>query len=254
MTLASGNIDVTFELAVKNTGVIDLTNISLTDDLMNQLGSAYVGMSAASPNLSILSSTASSPPALNTAFTGMGNNDVFIGSAADLLKPGEEIKLLLIAEIDPQLANFPLENQTQAAGDGLDLNGNPLTQGGLPIRVTDDSDSGFDLAGTNPGEPGDNGTPDDPTQLVCSPANIDITGEPTGICAGEDVVLQVSSTLSQATYRWGYVGNNTVIAVGQNPTFIGLTTTTEVWVEITNTGNACAVSYTHLTLPTTPYV
>ena len=238
-TLASGNIDVTFELAVRNTGVIDLTNLTLMDDLSAQLGTAFVGMSAASPNLDIISSTASITPILNSSYNGMGNNDVFVGSATDLLKPGEEIKLILIAEINPQLANFPLSNQTQASGEGLDLNGNPLTQGGVPITVFDDSDSGYDLAGTNPGEPGDNGTPDDPTELVCAPANIDITGEPAGICAGEEVNLQVVSTLSQATYRWRYVGDNTVVAVGQNPTFTGLTTTTQVWVEITNTGSGC---------------
>ena len=157
-----------------------------------------------------------------------------MGAATDLLKPGEVIKLFLIAEIDPQVADFPLENQTSVTGEGLDFNGNAITRNGASVVAADISDSGSDLDGDNPSEPGDNGTPDDPTEFTCRPANIDITGEPAGICEGESVSLSVNSDLEAATYRWRYVGSSTVIAVGPNPIFNNLTTTTDIEVTITN--------------------
>ena len=236
-TLPNGNVEITFELGVKNTGPVDLTNISLIDDLTTQLGTTYQGL--ASPVV-IVASTATSTPALNPAYNGMGNNDVFAGAATDLLEPDQEVKVNVTIIIDPAIANYPLTNQAQAAGDGLDDDGNPLEDGsGNPLTVTDDSDAGTDYEGTNPGVPGDQGTEDDPTILDCIPANIVITGEPIGICPSENISLTVVSDIIGATYEWREVGSMTIISTSANPTFFNVTATTDYEVTVINPSGVC---------------
>ncbi|MFK8104609.1 MAG: SdrD B-like domain-containing protein, partial [Saprospiraceae bacterium] len=240
-TLPSGNVAITFELGVKNTGPVDLTNLSLTDDLTTQLGSAFPTAGAPSPVVSIVASTAANTPTLNATFNGTGDNDIFAGAATDLLEPGQEIKINLTIEIDPNAAVYPLSNQTIATGEGLDDNGNPLEDGtGNPIVVIDNSDGGSDYEGTNPSDPGDQGTSDDPTLIDCVPANIIITGEPnTGICPDESVTLSVTSAVVGANYEWRVLGNPTVIATNAMPTFMNIQTTTSYEVTIINTSTNC---------------
>ena len=238
-TLASGNVEITFELGVKNTGPVDLTNISLVDDLMTQLGAAYNGITFP-PTVTLVASTATSTPALDGTFDGMGNNDIFAGAATDLLEPGQEVKVNVTITIDPDLAVYPMTNQANAAGDGLDDDGNPLEDGsGNPLTVTDDSDAGTDYEGTNPGVPGDQGTEDDPTILDCIPANIVITGEPNGICPGENISLSVTSDIPGATYEWREVGSTVIISTDVNPTFFNLQDTTHYEVTVINGTGTC---------------
>ncbi|MEM8907781.1 MAG: SdrD B-like domain-containing protein, partial [Bacteroidota bacterium] len=237
--LPNGHLDLTFRLGLRNTGTIDLTNISLRENLATSLGAAFVGLSATAPNLAILSSTATITPTLDATFDGNANDDVFVGAATDLLAPGQEITLLLIVEVDPLLANWPLMNQTNARGEGLDANGNLLTSGGLAVSAADVSDSGSNYDSTNPGEPGDNGTSNDPTQINCLPANVIVTGEPSGLCPGEAVTLNVSSNIVGASYEWRIVGSSTVIATSTTATFSGLTSDTDYEVTVINPSSTC---------------
>lgn len=65
----------------------------------------------------------------------------------------------------PGQTEITVVNQANASGDPLDENGNPRRDdsGALIARVTDDSDSGTDATGSNPGAPGNAGSWDDPT-------------------------------------------------------------------------------------------
>ncbi len=241
-TLPNGNIDLTFEIGIKNTGLFDLTNLSLLDDLNTQLNPAFVGMSTTtSPNISLIFSTATSTPALNMAYDGNATIDLFNGSGTDLLEPDQEIKLQIVVEIDPNLAVWPLMNQTEANGEGLDDNGDPLVdENGDPVGAKDVSDSGDDYEGDNPNNPGDEGTADDPTAVDCNDANIIITGEPTGICEGTEVSLNVTSAVPNATYEWRVLGTTTVISTAANPTFSNILVDTDYEVTLILPNDVCA--------------
>ena len=70
-------------------------------------------------------------------------------------------------EVNPFAAGAPtdLSNQVTVGGTALDPDGNP-------VAVSDDSDSGADPNGDNPGAPGDMGTSDDPTPLLIPAADL----------------------------------------------------------------------------------
>ena len=60
-----------------------------------------------------------------------------------------------------------LENQASSAGEGLDQNGNPLTDAsGNPITAEDDSDNGVDPNGENGEDNGDGTFGNDPTPII----------------------------------------------------------------------------------------
>jgi len=231
-TLGNGNVEVSFEIGYKNTGVTDLNNISLVDDLDAQIGVAYQGL--ASPVI-ILSSTATNTPALDPAYDGDNNVDIFAGAVTDVLEPGQEVRVQVNILIDPSLASYPISNQATASGECP-----PGKQNGSgdPVTATDDSDDGTDFEGTNPDAPGDNGTSDDPTILTCDPANIVITGEPAGICPGDDVTLNVTSDIPGATYEWTIEGDPTIISTDANPTF-SFTDTMVLVVKVSNSSGLC---------------
>ena len=224
-TLPNGNVDVTYRMALKNIGNADMSNISMTDDLMTQLGASYIGMSTtAAANLSILSSNATTAPALNASFDGMGTNDVFTGSPTDVLEVGQEIVLEIIVEIDPNSASWPLVNQATAEGTALNKNGTPVFDvTASPFMASDDTDSGLDFQSDNPDEPGDLGSENDATPFECTPANIVITTQDQEICEGESVTLNVSSDIPGAVFHWNEMGSTTVISTSDNPTFSDLT-------------------------------
>ncbi|MEM1323788.1 MAG: SdrD B-like domain-containing protein, partial [Bacteroidota bacterium] len=237
--LSNGNIEIQYAIGIRNTGPVDLTNISLLDDLSTQLGAAFVGLSGTTPVV-IVASTATNTPALDPAYNGAGSNDIFAGASTNLLEPDQEITVNVTIAINPNLATFPLNNQATASGEGLDNNGNPLEDGsGNPLTATDVSDSGTDYTGTNPGEPGDQGTEDDPTPLDCAPANIIITGEPAGICPGGSISLSVVSDIVGASFQWRIVGSSTIISTSANPTFSNLTSTTDYEVTVINSTTQC---------------
>ena len=240
-TLPNGNVEVNYRMALKNIGNANMSNISMTDDLMTQLGAAYIGMSTTtSPNISILTSNATAIPSLNPSFDGMGTNDVFIGAGTDRLEVGEEIVLEIIVEIDPNAASWPLVNQATAGGAALNKNDTPVfDMTSSPFMALDQTDSGVDFQSENPGEPGDLGSENDATPFDCTPANIIITTDDTEICEGESAVLNVSSDIPGATFHWKEMGTTTVISTSSNPTFTNLTAGMTYEVELQVPSGQC---------------
>ncbi len=158
--LANDNWSVEYQIVVENTGAGNLANIQVTEDLEIEFGSGVFAGIIASPTITGSSSLpGSSDPILDGSWdgglNGSGNNTMFNGSSG-LLVPGDTITVRFTVEVDPDASGTsnPLDNQ--AVATAMDGNGE---------TVTDDSDSGADPVGDNPGEPGDMMTSDDPTPL-----------------------------------------------------------------------------------------
>ncbi|WP_284283484.1 beta strand repeat-containing protein, partial [Portibacter lacus] len=171
----AGNFDVTYQIIVANTGTTPLEMIALTDDIATQLAPAYVGITT---EAIITSSSASTNPVTSS----MPN---LLDGTAGVLLPGESVTLQIVVEIDASLVPvLGLTNQSTATGNPTDGMGNDLPDPNNPgmdfVPVTDDSDSGSDPEGNNIGEPGDMGTPDDPTPLPPLPA-IELLKAVTGV-------------------------------------------------------------------------
>ena len=162
-SIASGtgsNRDVTFELVVRNVGTVDLTNLSLIDDLNAHFGVAFVGVVSAP---TIVASTATSNPTLSAwdgNFGGAGTADMFDGTDGQL-DTGQEVVIRFTVELDIDQLVSGSSNQATAEGD-YDLR--PLVVG-IDGTVSDLSDTGPDPASNNPGQPGDTGGFDDPTLI-----------------------------------------------------------------------------------------
>ena len=163
--LANSNYNVRYRLRVGNTGNTVLENITLVDDIVTQLGSAYVSVASA-PAINVGSTTAAVTPAL-----GVFPMNIFNGTSGRL-NPGQVVEVEFVIQVNPDAAGAPDPLDNQATTGGIPTNGsgvpleNPNTGSPyIPGQVTDDSDSGVQLEGTNPGEPGDTGGPDDPTPV-----------------------------------------------------------------------------------------
>ncbi len=148
LSMIAGNLDARFRIVVKNTGNVNLSNLALTDNLMAQLGSAFVNVVLAP---SIVSSNATVNPVL-----GAFPNNIFNG-ASGLLQPNQTIMVDFVAELNPDAmaAPLPLINQAIASASGVG-------PAGVSITVSDNSDAGDDPEGINVGVPGNTGCDDDP--------------------------------------------------------------------------------------------
>jgi uncharacterized repeat protein (TIGR01451 family) len=158
-----GNYDVAYQMEIENIGSEDLTNLVLTDNLQSQFGVVFVGITG---QPAITGGTATMNPVTNGSYTG-GTDNMFNGTSG-LLEPGQTITVTLRVEVNPNADPnlLILNNQATILGYAVDGSGNPiLGSNGSQLTATDVSDSGAIPDSTNPGEPGDTGTPDDPTPL-----------------------------------------------------------------------------------------
>jgi len=165
--LPNGNFSVTYELVTENTGNIDLANLTLVEDLAAHFGTAMV--SAGNITLVTAPADPTSNVVLDSTWDGNGANEMIDQLAATMLAVGDSFTVHFDVEVDPDAVGAPgqLDNQVTVGGDGVDENGNPVTDSsGNPITVTDDSDSGTDPNTTNAGADGDSGGSDDPTPLI----------------------------------------------------------------------------------------
>ena len=244
---ADGNIDVTYQIGVRNTGPTALSNVSLRDDLRAQIGAAaFVSVSAPV----ITSTTASVTPALNGSFNGTStptatNAEIFAGASTDRFRPGQEIWVRLVVQINPNAATFPLQNQATASGRALDPADAPMSRGGAPLMATDASDSGDSFSDANAGAPGDTGGTADPTPVTCRTADIVITGNAAPICAGGSVTLTASTAISNVRYQWRRQTGTApatygpIVSTSATPTFSGLTAPTTYQLTLINDGPDC---------------
>ena len=167
IALPDGTFEVTYQLVVENTGTVDLANLSLVDNIAAQFGAPFV--SAGGLTLVTPPADAGSSVAIDSSWDGSANAEMIDQAAATSLAIGDSyvVQFNVIVDLDAGGTSGPLNNQAVTGGDAVDENGNQLTDSsGNPITASDDSDSGSDPNGDNPGDQGDMGTTDDPTPLL----------------------------------------------------------------------------------------
>ena len=150
---ADGTFDVVYTLLLENTGNVDLTNITLVDDLETQFTGAFTGSDAtvttggiiAAPTVSLVTDapgTAVVLPGPNAGYAGNAANDgLFAPSPASILGVGDIISVTFTARLDPTVAGASFENT--ATGGGTDPSG---------VDVADDSNDGSDPASGSGGQ------------------------------------------------------------------------------------------------------
>ncbi len=166
-----GNFDVTYSYVVKNTGNTILSTITLVDDMVVQMGGAYIGV-VNPPTLAYTS--ASTVGTENIAYSPSGDNALLGGGW--VLGSCDSIIVEVTVEIDPDNATAIygvsglIENQAHVTG--TDEAGN---------TVTDASDDGNNPSGDN-GSGGEN----DPTQLSLAAIGIgkQVVGTPVPAASG----------------------------------------------------------------------
>ena len=160
----AGNIDVTFNFVVTNTGSNTLSNLSLLDDFATEFGGAFVRVVPGT--LAITNIDASNPPVVNGGFDGAVTADMLSGAVTDQLDSQQSFQVSVVVELDPDDPSANLVGgvlQNQASASASDPNSN---------TVTDQSDDTADPTDSDPD--GDN-NPDDPTGVTF--ANIDLQKE-----------------------------------------------------------------------------
>ncbi|TAK43273.1 MAG: T9SS type A sorting domain-containing protein [Saprospiraceae bacterium] len=158
----AGHFDVIFEVILKNTGNVDLTNLSLMDNLSlaSQFGTAFLNVVTAPQIVTTgaygTATTTTTDPGLNATYNGIG--DLLTGGG--LLKPGQVLVVQYTVEIKPSAPGAPAspKNTVEAFASGTG-------PGGTAITIGDTSDSGYLPESSNPGRPGDTGGHCDPTPL-----------------------------------------------------------------------------------------
>ncbi len=151
VTQVGSNLRLRFRLVIQNTGVLNLNNLSLVDDVSTQFGSAFVAYETGSST--IVSSTATTNPNITNSLPNL-----FDGTSGRL-DAGQQITFDFSVLINPQASGIPnpLTNQARITGEDVAAPGS---------FITDLSDSGVDPTTTNPGAPGDTTGSDDPTPIT----------------------------------------------------------------------------------------
>ena len=190
-----GTFDVTYTLLIENTGTLNLTPLTLVDDLSaaTQLGSAFNGIISA-PVVSVannVSGNAVAPTTSGAAFTGTGTGTALITGSDGRIDPGDQYQVVFSVNIDPNAAGAPTDLDNTATATGTPPSGTP---------VSDDSNTGTDDKGVPNGElPSDNpGGPGVPTPISPPPVDgeIGITKSATTIGALQgDGTFNVTYTL-----------------------------------------------------------
>jgi len=148
-----GTLDVVFTLLVENTGNVDITNLSVSDDLVGQLGTAFIASSAADTSNGVLAAPVVTEvvdagidnlvlPAGNTNFDGSAASNIVTG--ATYLGVGDRIQIVFTVRINPYATGAPTTLSNMATISGSDPAG---------TVVNDNSDVGSDPT-SNAGGPG----------------------------------------------------------------------------------------------------
>ncbi len=186
---SSNHYDVIYEAVIKNIGDVRLNHIQVTEDLVANLGGAFIALTQA-PQI-IQHSTVSGN--VNPSFAGRRPNISLLDGNAQL-DPGEEIVIQLGVELAPFAAQAiyhasgHLANQIQVSATNL-----------FGASVSDLSDSGtnpnddLDTNGANTGSFGDTGGTDDPTLFPIEICNnsIDDNGDGMTDCDDNHCKIQI---------------------------------------------------------------
>ena len=157
--------EVPYTLLLENTGNVTLSGIDLYDDVSAQFGGAFVLVSTSPTVVSTTVANAADVPSINPAWDT--NTALSIFNDDGTVAPGETVTIEFTVRVDSTaITAGGVTNQTQVVAD------NPMS--GDEAGPSDLSDSGGNPQGTNPGQPGDTGTSDDPTPLLIPDATVGV--------------------------------------------------------------------------------
>ena len=175
---AVGNVDVTFEFEIGNTGNESLENISLLEDLLTQYGGAFQGIVLQGGAPAVVTSTdATDAIEINANFDGGISDAELIDntSGTNELASGETITIQIIVEVDP-------DNATALYTNGMLVNQAAVTGMGTTSGIVSDDDSDDPNDATNSDNDADN-DPDDPTAFQIPIIDLTKTlGRESGCC------------------------------------------------------------------------
>ncbi|MEO1262491.1 MAG: hypothetical protein AAFZ15_27030 [Bacteroidota bacterium] len=160
---AAGDVEVTLELTIQNTGNTDLDEITANLDLETALGVAFLGIKGAP----VITSQSFNPvPALNANYDGTALNASLIDDPTVTFSRNDSMTVEVTVMVDPNAGSFPLTTQANVSGRGLSPNQAPLPGCiGGELIVSDLSDGGLVVESQNNGFIGNTGGDDDPLLL-----------------------------------------------------------------------------------------
>ncbi len=237
----SDNVDLAIRVVMKNDGNLDLSNLSLVEDVMSHFGSIFIGVTPPAAVDASGLTMGGSAPNLNGGWDGNlaggGQTNLFDG-ASGTLRPGEWVAVDFVVTIDPDAvgASYPLENQVEGTADFTD---DLATQ-----SIMDLSDDGTDPSSANPGAPGDTGGMDDPNPLQVPDISLAkaVLGTPTQLPNGNwsvnyELVVANSGTVDLRNLQFT---EDLEIEFGAG-VFVGVTTLPSIQVGPANPGSTAPI-------------
>ncbi|WP_369049530.1 DUF4347 domain-containing protein, partial [Tenacibaculum sp. UWU-22] len=177
-----GTFDVVYTITVQNTGDVNITALTLSDNLtlINQLGSAFTPSSASDSTGGVLvapvvalekkdETSNSVAPTANAGYDGgIANSGLLLGTDG-LLAPGDKFTVTFTVRVDPHASGAPSPLQNTAVASGKDPSGSTTED------RTDNGDNPTANAGEGVGTP----TPLTPPAMTPKLGSAKSAGEPT---------------------------------------------------------------------------
>lgn len=201
-----GTFDVTYTVAITNTGNVALSPLTLVDDLTDgaQLGTAFQSVTAP-PVVTLTNTSGNSTAPTSNGAAYNGSNALLTGADGDLA-PGDSVSVVFTVNVDANAAGAPATLQNTARATGTPPTGDP---------IGDDSDTDTQADGTP------DGTPNDPNDPVGDGVPTVITAPPVnGEIGATKSVLAVGAVQGDGSYDATYE------------------------IEVTNTGNVTLTNLT----------
>jgi uncharacterized repeat protein (TIGR01451 family) len=109
--------NVPFTIIVKNTGNVNLTTLSLEDNMTSsdQFGTAFLSIvTAPSVTINLNNSGTAIVPTANSSFDGTASDPALLVGTDGLLGPQDEYTVTFVAKVDPFIAGAPSELRNQS--------------------------------------------------------------------------------------------------------------------------------------------
>ncbi|MBK8389202.1 MAG: SprB repeat-containing protein [Saprospiraceae bacterium] len=231
-----GNVKLTFDFEITNTGGTTLDSLQLTDLFEFTPLTTPLMVSVSNGSADIL-------PAPSLTFTGIGQNNLFDGISGSF-KPGQSFNASVMAIVDPVAFSMlmqPVENQATITGQPKDEMGNafinPAT--GMLYAVGEVNDLSDDNTPANP----DGGSPNDPTPIDL-PGNIEVTKSLINLAnpPASNIDGNVDATYEFVIYNTGadtlsqvYLSDNIFAEFGAG--FVGVVNTPSISMSVSEPGS-----------------